>query len=64
MKKTLDWDYSADLDLERISIALGTNWEIDYPALLGFAHKQVADLKHDHRFDPIALLKYVNYSIH
>ena len=58
LKKTLDWNHSADLDLERISDAMGTNWEINYSTSLGFPQKQVDDLKEVHRGDHPALLRY------
>ena len=57
LKKTLDWDHPTDLDLERISDVLGTDWENDYRISLGFTAEEIADLKHDHRFDSIALLR-------
>ena len=59
LKKTLDWDHPADLDLERISNAMGTNWEIDYSSSLGFTQIQVDDLKQVHHNDHPALLRYV-----
>ena len=61
LKKTLDWDHPADLDLERISDAMGRDWEVSFSTTLGFTQRQVDDLKHTHRFDHPALLRYVCY---
>ena len=62
LKKTLDWDHPADLDLERISCAMGRDWEVSFSTTLGFSQNQVDDLKDAHRFDPLAQTRYA--SIH